>query len=320
MKLSIIIPMYNAEKYIADCLDSILNSDLPKGEYEVIIVNDGSKDKGPEIAQDYVSKHENFRYLTQENQGQSVARNYGIKEAQGDYLWFVDSDDKISSTVTVAYRILVENELDSLVSWMIVTDESGNQIVPDDYYDIEFNRIIKGREVFFSNYPIGSVCCNFIKKDLLLKHQLFFKVGITQQDVEFSNRLFAYADNVMFINYCTYVYIKHSNSVTMSNDIEKRKKYKLDSIDVILSLQSLSKEVSDFDEELSERIRNKSDNALFGFVFSMYQDKKAQKSTGINEAVLRKLKAEGLYPMKYNFKSWKKNMFSILLNIESLIV
>ena len=85
MKLSIIIPMYNAEKYIVDCLDSILKSDLPKGEYEVIIVNDGSKDKGPEIAQVYVSKHENFRYLTQENQGQSVARNYGIKEARGEY-------------------------------------------------------------------------------------------------------------------------------------------------------------------------------------------------------------------------------------------
>ena len=65
-KLSVIIPMYNSEKYIANCLDSILNSDLPQDAYEVIIVNDGSVDSGPQIAQEYVSKHNNFTFLTQE--------------------------------------------------------------------------------------------------------------------------------------------------------------------------------------------------------------------------------------------------------------
>ena len=66
LMLSIIIPMYNAEKYIEECLDSILNSNLPKNLYELVIVNDGSKDKSPEIAQNYAAKYSNVTYLTQE--------------------------------------------------------------------------------------------------------------------------------------------------------------------------------------------------------------------------------------------------------------
>ena len=68
--------MYNAEKYIGICLDSILDSNLLKEEYEIVIVNDGSQDKSPEIAQDYAARYSNVTYLTQENQGQSTARNY----------------------------------------------------------------------------------------------------------------------------------------------------------------------------------------------------------------------------------------------------
>ena len=86
MKLSIIIPLYNAGKYIVKCLDSIQTSDLNIHDYEVIIVNDGSTDDGPEMAQRYAKEHENFFYYTQENQGQSVARNYGIHEANGKYI------------------------------------------------------------------------------------------------------------------------------------------------------------------------------------------------------------------------------------------
>ena len=96
-KLSIIIPMYNAEKYIGICLDSILDSNLLKEEYEIVIVNDGSQDKSSEIAQDYASRYSNVAYLTQENQGQSTARNYGIKSCQGEYVWCVDADDKLIS-------------------------------------------------------------------------------------------------------------------------------------------------------------------------------------------------------------------------------
>ena len=108
-KLSIIVPMYNAEKYIETCLDSILNSNLSKKDYEIIIVNDGSKDKSPEIAKTYASQYSNIIYLNQENQGQSTARNNGIKNCNGEYVWFVDADDAIERDLLKILKLLSEN-------------------------------------------------------------------------------------------------------------------------------------------------------------------------------------------------------------------
>ncbi|HIU39045.1 MAG TPA: glycosyltransferase, partial [Candidatus Limisoma intestinavium] len=93
--LSIIIPSYNSEKYISKCLDSCVKQDLQPNEYEIIIVNDGSNDRTFEIAQNYASSHCNIKIVTTINQGVCIARNTGMKEAAGEFLWFIDSDDYI---------------------------------------------------------------------------------------------------------------------------------------------------------------------------------------------------------------------------------
>ena len=93
MKLSIVIPAYNVEQYIGRCLDSIFNQQIETDMLEVIVVNDGSKDRTEDIIKQYASQHPNLIYISQENQGQSVARNTGLKRATGDLIWYVDSDD-----------------------------------------------------------------------------------------------------------------------------------------------------------------------------------------------------------------------------------
>ena len=319
MKLSIIIPMYNCERYIADCLDSILNSDLPKGEYEVIIVNDGSKDKGPEIAQDYVSKHDNFRYLTQENQGQSVARNYGLKEAKGEYVWFVDGDDKVERFLCKFIDILHIYKLDSLVTTMVVTDEQGEKKGDVKEFNIPYNIVIYGRDVFFSDVPIGSVCGIFLSKSFLVEHALFFVPGITQQDVELSNRIFAYAKRVMFIKEISYIYIKHLESTSMSQNPQRRKKYILNTIDIILSLQNLSRDLAPIDSQLAERIEEKSQNQVLGLLINVFRNRRKWKRLGITEDVINKLKENKLYPMSYRYKSKKKLIVAHILNFNLLL-
>ena len=94
-KLSIIIPAYNASKYIEKCIDSVLNQGIPSDCYEIIIVNDGSTDNTVELAQRYISKFQNIKLFTQENHGQSAARNKGIDVATGEYIAFVDADDLV---------------------------------------------------------------------------------------------------------------------------------------------------------------------------------------------------------------------------------
>ena len=93
MFLSLIIPVYNAEKYVAESLDSLLNQDLSSDEYEIICVNDGSRDGSLAVLQTYAEKHPNIRIIDKENGGVTTARNAGLEAAKGDFIWFFDADD-----------------------------------------------------------------------------------------------------------------------------------------------------------------------------------------------------------------------------------
>ena len=97
IQLSIIVPVYNVQDYIERCLTSIINSDLERIQYEIIVVNDGTKDGSMLVVNDYLKKYEHIKVFEQENQGLSSARNTGMAHAVGKYIWFVDSDDYIDS-------------------------------------------------------------------------------------------------------------------------------------------------------------------------------------------------------------------------------
>mgnify|MGYP000597869244 CR=1 FL=1 len=97
VKLSIIIPVYNGEEYIDRCLQSCLRQDIPADSYEIIVVDDGSTDSSNVILSRYAMEHANVVVLTQSNKKQGAARNYGLSKAQGEYIWFVDSDDWIEA-------------------------------------------------------------------------------------------------------------------------------------------------------------------------------------------------------------------------------
>lgn len=96
LKLSIIIPVYNTEKYVGECLDSSVEQDILKNEYEIICIDDGSTDGSLNVLTEYSNKYENIHVYSQKNQGVSAARNAGISVASGKYVWFVDSDDYIA--------------------------------------------------------------------------------------------------------------------------------------------------------------------------------------------------------------------------------
>ena len=100
--LSIIIPVYNAEKYLKECINSVLRQKLE--DYEVILVDDGSTDSSLKICRSYESKNSRVKVLHQTNQGVSSARNSGIKQANGDWLTFIDSDDVIDDTFFLQFN------------------------------------------------------------------------------------------------------------------------------------------------------------------------------------------------------------------------
>lgn len=108
MFLSFIVPVYNVEKYLGECLDSLLQQDIPREDYEILCVDDGSTDGSPGILREYGKKHANIRVITQKNSGVATARNTGLDAARGEYIWFVDSDDVILPDVLGQLKTITE--------------------------------------------------------------------------------------------------------------------------------------------------------------------------------------------------------------------
>ena len=323
LMLSIIIPMYNAEKYIEECLDSILNSNLPKKMYELVIVNDGSKDKSPEIAQNYAAKYSNVTYLTQENQGQSTARNYGIKTCKGEYVWCVDADDKvISEQLPKIIEALDEyKNLDILAVQLQNVTEGGQYLdVECSQPMLEHNKVLSGVEAVLSGYNPSSICALITKKQLFIDNNIFFVKGITHQDVELTYRVMPCATNVVFSDITPYLYIYHPNSTSKSMVPEKKIKYIKDDIYIINSFRRLALSFKDINPQLYSVIFNRSQNVLFGLVYSLYKNKKEWGKLGINSVIIEELKKNQLYPIKGEFDSIKKNIFArMFLNFEFMI-
>lgn len=129
MKLSIIVPVFNVEEFLANCLKSLVTQDLPKSDYEIIVINDGSSDKSKEIILDYQKKYNNIVFIDQENQGVSVARNKGIDIAKGNYITFVDSDDLIyENALQLILKRLESDDLDLLYLNIECYNEAGTKL------------------------------------------------------------------------------------------------------------------------------------------------------------------------------------------------
>ena len=148
-KISVVLPIYNVEKYLRRCLNSLLNQTFT--DFEAICVNDGSLDKSLHILEEYASKDFRIKIVTQENQGLSMARNNGLKIAQGDYIYFLDSDDAIHPQlleITYNFELITLEELKYIdKTWDDEGDLSRRTLV-DLYYEI------KGKHLPWDDYKV----------------------------------------------------------------------------------------------------------------------------------------------------------------------
>lgn len=215
-KLSIIIPVYNVEKYVGKCLESCLNQDIPKNEYEIIVVNDGTKDKSVQVIEKYITPENNIRLIHRKNGGLSAARNTGLKAAKGEYVWFVDSDDTITPGSIKAIMEGCKNRIDMLgIQYKLVYDDtSKNKTISSSIID----GIKDGRYVTkYGHIPIPVPLCVY-RFDFLRKNNLSFAEGRIHEDSEFKPRAIYLADSISTIDYVCYNYYKgNSNSITANH-------------------------------------------------------------------------------------------------------
>lgn len=190
-KVSVIVPVYNVEKYLSECLDSICNQTL--SELEIICVNDGSTDSSLEILKRYAVIDNRIVILSQTNGGLSVARNTGIKFAKGEYIYFCDSDDKldVKALETLYNRAEIDN-LDMLYFDAEAFFESAEVEKQFASYKTYYKRknnyqgIYSGKKLFNellkNNDYLPSACINFVKIDFIQKNNLIFEPGIMHED------------------------------------------------------------------------------------------------------------------------------------------
>lgn len=198
MKISVIVPIYNVENYIEECLDSLLKQNLSEKEYEIICIDDGSTDRSGRIAEEYGKKYEQIKVIRQKNGGPSKARNEGLKVARGEYICFVDSDDYLENGVLdILYNIAVKYGLDKLM-YGYQRFEDGKE------RDYSIQSIIKEEDVLlFQNalkmdtckiVPDWKVAWNYlIKSSIVKQYNLQFVEGVIFEDEEFN----------FWLNHCT---------------------------------------------------------------------------------------------------------------------
>ena len=217
MKFSIIIPVYNVEKYINKCLNSILNQTYKN--YEVIIINDGTKDNSVEIINKYVKKYNNFKLYNKENGGLSDARNYGLKYVSGDYLLFVDSDDYIDNNLLKELNnILSEKEYDLIKFKINLVDETGLLIRKEN--GLPNSKLIDVEKLFSQEFcePAWTYCYNF---KFWEENKFKYKKGMIHEDFGLTPQIIMTASDIFYLDYYGYNYVQRSNSIMSEKSIEK---------------------------------------------------------------------------------------------------
>lgn len=305
--ISVIVPIYNVEKYLSKCVDSIINQTYKN--LEIILVDDGSPDNCPKICDEYENQDSRIKVIHKENGGLSDARNAGMKIASGDYIFFVDSDDWIS--VDTLYRLL-----DSAEQYGADIAECNIYSVKDnrteEYYSNKFalyDNNYSIMQAYIKDYKIKTVVWNKLYKKDILKN-ILFEVGKYNEDEFFTYRVLSNSERLVHIDYCGYYYIQRGNSIMGEN-------YSLKKLD---SLEGFAKRASFVKDNYPDLYFFELNSVTFACI-NHYQTILKNKQVDNNKEGRKKIKAiKKQFKWDYNnfCKLNKKDKMYILLSVFSL--
>ena len=247
MRLSIIIPMYNAASSIEKCLVSTQRQDIPAEDYEVIVINDGSTDDSLAVTNEVAARYDNVRVYSQLNGGLSAARNAGLDHAKGAYIFFLDSDDWIAEN---CLRKIVTTCEEQRLDMLRICAANVIEGVPQRRFSVKEGSVVRGADELQDGVP---ACAPFsiYNRRFLNKFNLRFFPGIYHEDNEFTPRAFYLAERVGGLNDIIYYVYQTQGSITRSVNVKKP----LDMVTVIKNLDKFYKDyVSPADAPIFHRV------------------------------------------------------------------
>lgn len=315
MILSIIVPIYNVERFLEECVSSLEKQNIPEDEYEIILVDDGSIDRSYDIAVKLTDKRKNIIVYRQKNQGQAVARNFGIDKATGKYIMFVDSDDYlVENTIDNLVKMAEKNDTDLCVFSLIKQQADGNmEVLPPRHQIID--HVLTGEQALLSGYDATSACAIIYKRDFIESGHFRFRSGFAHEDVEFSCSITPYAKRMIFSNIHSYVYRWNENSTDRSRNIDRVKHGIISDLYIAASLKDSINNPS-FSKELKNLYYKKSNSIVVSLFLNLIR--KRMFDIEFVKKCIETAKYLRLYPVYGRTVSWKTSIIIPLVNFEYL--
>lgn len=246
-RFSIIIPAYNVEKYVEECIYSVVNQNYI--DYEILLINDGSTDETLAICEYLVKKYRTIRLFSKENEGLSETRNFGIREAVGEYLYFLDADDLLEADALskIAYCLKNQHYPDVLITDYTRVDAITKKEIDIDKIpelDFDASKTVSIYKQFAECYIYGDMAIIaqrfIVKRNYIIKNNIFFKKGIFHEDELWSPQVFLNAKSVGYCRESCYRYrYNREGSITQTGNI-KNLKHKIYVIDKLVELAGAS--------------------------------------------------------------------------------
>lgn len=309
MDLSIVVPAYNSAEYIKKCLLSCCKQDLLMSDYEIIVVDDGSTDNTKEIVCNLQKEYDNVKYIYQENAAQGAARNNGLRQALGRYVWFVDSDDWIK-----------ENCLDTIITTLKKNDLNGVTVGHATLCGQELKRwrtfdeseVLSGKELLSKSIFLISPTYTIWERSHLVNNKLFFKEKLFHEDSEICPRLYYVSNRIGFIN--DLLYFVYQNPVSTTRGANPKRAF--DIVTVVRELSRFSTRIKE--KNILIQLNNYISEAINASLYNTYkfdreQIKNLNKLWNVNRDLFKHLINSNI--MKYKFEGLLFLAFSCNISI-----
>lgn len=260
IQISFILPVYNVEDYVAECINSIISQ--KDFRYEIILIDDGSTDNSGCICDEFADKYENIKSFHKNNGGLSDARNYGIHKAKGKYILFVDSDDYIDSKFLATLNAYLKDIREDVVFLnAIKVYPDGRKVRMDNGYDkypfYEIDKsIFMDRLTRIDKYP-ASACDKLIMRKFILNNNLYFEKGRLSEDIEWTLRVLLRSNSIRYLDIDYYYY--RQNRIGSISSTTKFKNF----MDIFYVIEKWTS------EDLNNKKFQKEINALLSYEYLM---------------------------------------------------
>ena len=306
MKISLLIPVYNAGDFIHKCLKSILNQNT-SFEHEVVLVDDGSTDKSLEIIKAYQLEYSNIVLIQQENSGSAIARNTALKHAKGEFLWFIDQDDFIESDVlSKIYHILNTDSPEVvLMGWKHIN--SDGEILSQTKYE---NEITDGTSMMKRGLFPNQLWNKVISSSLMKENGLYFKENILMaDDFHMSFRVMFHAQKIVMADFYAYNWLSNPTSISNMGGHSHLEKLALDSLLVGSDLERLID--NNHNDNKTIQFHKWLNKFWFGLFFSLYR---FDYDLEFIKRIISEMKMRGVYPVSRSGLACKKSLFTAIPN------